>query len=79
PGDTRSKRNLALTYESIAETHEKIAAHESPEKSPAARDSAKEHYQKTLDILLQLEANNTLSEYDREFLARTKKSMQKFE
>lgn len=79
PADRRSKRNLALTYESIAETHEKIAEKESGEKSLAARDLAKNYYQKTLDILLQLEANNMVSEYDRKFLENTKKSIQKFE
>jgi hypothetical protein len=79
PNDTRTKRNLALTYESIAETQEKIAEKESVEKSLAARGLAKHYYQKTLDILLQLEANNTLGEYDRKFLERTKKTMQKYE
>ena len=79
PADRRSKRNLALTYESIAETQEKIAEKESGEKTLAARDLAKNYYQKTLDILLQLEANNMVSEYDRKFLERTKKTMQKFE
>ena len=71
PDDWRTKRNLAVTYESIAETHEKIGG----EKSQAAR----EHYQKVLAILLHLEAQNALSEYDRKFLERTKKTMQKFE
>ena len=70
-GDVRVSRNLALTYESIAETHEKIGG----EKSPSAR----ENYQKCLDILVQLEAQNALSEFDRKFLERIKKSLQKFD
>jgi hypothetical protein len=68
-----------LTYESIAETQEKIAENESGEKSLATRDLAKNFYQKTLDILLRHEAKNTLPEYDREFLENTKKSLQRFE
>ncbi len=71
PADTRTKRNLAMTYEGIAETHEKAGG----EKSPSAR----ENYQKCLDILVQLEAQNALSEFDRKFLERIKNSLQKFE
>jgi tetratricopeptide (TPR) repeat protein len=69
PDDSRTKRNLALTYESIAETHEKLGA----------RDSAKNHYLKTLGLLLELEANNILSEYDRKFLVNRKMNLQRFE
>jgi tetratricopeptide (TPR) repeat protein len=79
PDDTRTKRNLAWTYDSIAETHAKIAERESGEKSLAARDLAKDYYQKTLDLLLQLEAKNLLGDYDRKFLEGTKKAMQEFE
>ncbi len=70
-GDNRTFRNLAVTYEFIAQTHEKIGG----EKVTAAR----ENYQKCLDILLQLEAQNALSEFDRKFFDRIKKSLLKFE
>jgi len=76
-GDVRVSRNLALTYESIAETHEKIAGRETGEKSRTAREAAKNYFQKTLDILLQLKANNALSEADRKFLERTKTAVEK--
>ncbi|MCY7375852.1 MAG: protein kinase [Pyrinomonadaceae bacterium] len=77
-GDMRVSRNLALTYESIAETHEKIAGNETGEKSRTARTAAKNYFQKTLDILLQLDANNALSEFDRKFLEKTKATVEKY-
>ena len=77
--DVRVARNLALTYESIAETHQKIAERETGEKSRTAREAAKNNFQKTLDILLQLEASNALSEFDRKFLDTTKATVQKYE
>jgi eukaryotic-like serine/threonine-protein kinase len=70
PDDTRTERNLAQTYESIAETHQQIGG----EKDAAAR----ENYQKVLDILLRLEARNTLGEFDGRFLEKTKITLQKF-
>jgi tetratricopeptide (TPR) repeat protein len=70
PDDTRTRRNLAVTYESIAETHEQISG----EKSPAAR----ENYQKVLDILLHLETQNVLGEFDRKFLEKKKRTIQKY-
>ncbi len=68
-GDNRTYRNLALTYESIAETHEKIAQNQ----------MARENYQKCLDILLQLESRNALSEFDRKFLEKMKNVVRKYQ
>lgn len=70
PNDPRTARNLALTYESIAETYQKING----EKAPAAR----ENYQKQLDILLDLEARKVLPELDYKMLERVKNILQKF-
>lgn len=70
-GDVRVSRNLAATYEWLAETHEKIGGN----KNQAAR----ENYQKCLAILLQLEDQNLLSKYDREFLEKTKERLKKFD
>ena len=78
-GDNRAYRNLALTYESIAETHEKIAGSETSEKSRTAREAAKNYFQKTLDILLQLDAQKALSEFDRKFLEKTKATVETYE
>jgi len=78
-GDNRAYRNLALTYESIAETHEKIAGRETTEKSRMAREAAKNYFQKALDILLQLDAQKALSEFDRKFLEKTKATVETYE
>lgn len=77
PGDTRSQRNLSLTYESLAETHELTAKTLTGARSIAELEIAKGYYRKTLDILLKLEAENKLGEYDRTFLENTKKMVQK--
>ena len=77
-GDNRTYRNLALTYESIADTHEKIAGRETSEKSRTAREAAKNYFQKTLDILLKLDAENALSEFDRKSLGQAKANVEKY-
>ncbi|MCY7344992.1 MAG: hypothetical protein LH614_02135, partial [Pyrinomonadaceae bacterium] len=77
-GDVRVSRNLALTYESIAETYGKIAEKQSGEKSLSARLTAKIYFQKTLDILLSLEARNALAELDRKFLERVKTTLKQY-
>jgi len=77
-GDVRVSRNLALTYESIAETHEKIAERESGEKSRTARTSAKDYFQKALDLLLKAEAQNALAEFDRKLLERIRAAAEKY-
>ena len=71
PGDTRTWRNLALNYESIAETHRQIGG----EKDAAAR----KYYRMVFDILNQLEAENALGEYDRKFLEKTAETLQNFD
>ena len=77
-GDVRVSRNLALTYESIAETHEKIAERESGEKSRTARTSAKDYFQKAFDLLLKAEAQNALAEFDRKLLERIRAAAEKY-
>jgi tetratricopeptide (TPR) repeat protein len=77
-GDVRVSRNLALTYESIAETNEKIAERESGEKSREARLSAKDYFQKALDLLLQVEAQNALAEFDRKLLEKIRATVEKY-
>lgn len=79
PGDVRTPRNLALTYESIAETHEKCAEKEGEGKRQAHRQMARENFQKALDILLQLDVKNALAELDRKFLERVKAAIQKYD
>ncbi|HEX8734696.1 MAG TPA: protein kinase [Pyrinomonadaceae bacterium] len=79
PADIRTPRNLALTYESIAETHEKIAGKEGAGKRLSHREKARENFQKALDILLQLDAQNSLSELDRKFLDRVKAAVKNYE
>lgn len=71
PGDPSILRNLSITYESIAETHQKTGG----EKSEAAR----ENYQKQLDILLELDARKSLAEYDYKMLDKVKAILQKFQ
>lgn len=68
PGDTRTKRNLASTYESIAETQEKLGG---------AKAALRERYQMVLDLLLDLDSQNALGEYDRKFLDQTRVTLQK--
>ena len=78
-GDVRVSRNLAMAYESIAETHEKIAASSGGEKSRAARAAARDNYKKALDILLRHEADRVIAEFDRKFLDKLKTKMQEYE
>ena len=71
------RRHLANVHKYIAETHgelEKISVGEEAQKH---RQAAKENYRRALDILLQLDAQNALAEYDRKFLEEMKTVVKK--
>ena len=74
PADRRSNRNLADTYDTFGLTYEKLYA---KEKSESYRQSAQANYQKALDVLTRLDANNSLAEADRKFLTKLKTAVER--
>ena len=76
PEDRRSNRNLADVYDQFGTTYDKLYE---KERSENERLSAKENFQKALDILVKLDANNALAEADRKFLNRMKAAVEKYQ
>jgi eukaryotic-like serine/threonine-protein kinase len=73
PFDKRSGNNLASAYAAIAGVYES-----NQNKIPHAAQLARINYEKALDVMLRLEKQDVLSEYDRKFLEEIKKSLEKF-
>ena len=76
PDDRRSNRNLADVYEQFAVTYDKLFA---KEKAENYRQTARANYQKALDILVKLDANNSLAEADGKFLNKMKAAVEKYQ
>ncbi len=71
PGDKRSANNLASAYATIA----KIYANEG-RSLPNAHRSAQANFQNALGVMLRLESQGVLSEFDRKFLDELKQSVE---
>lgn len=67
PGDKRSANNLASSYATIA----KIFANEG-RSLPNAHRSAQANFQNALGVMLRLESQSVLSEFDKKFLDELK-------
>jgi tetratricopeptide (TPR) repeat protein len=74
-----SKRDLALATKYTADIHSDLAQAANGENQRTHRRTAKENYQRALDIFLQLEASNTLAEFDRKYLEEIQAAMRKYE
>ncbi|HEV2799751.1 MAG TPA: protein kinase [Pyrinomonadaceae bacterium] len=77
--DNASLRNLANAAESMAKAHEGLAARAAGVERQSRRQMARQNYQRASDILLRLEAGNTLSRHDRKALDKLQAVLQKYE
>jgi tetratricopeptide (TPR) repeat protein len=78
--DNASLRNLANAHDSMAKSHEGLAAlaTTSAEKQ-SHRHTGKRNYERALDIFRQLEAHQALSKYDRKSLEEMQTILKKYE
>ncbi|HEV2705794.1 MAG TPA: protein kinase [Pyrinomonadaceae bacterium] len=77
--DHRTARNLANSYNLIARTYEKLGQTLPHEQRPTTQQMAKKNYQTALDILLRLQAQGVLSDYDRRLLKEIQSTAQSHE
>jgi eukaryotic-like serine/threonine-protein kinase len=77
--DNASLRDLASAHGSLAKTHEDFAAEEIAESRPLHRRMAREHFQRALDLLRQLETRNALSKVDRKSLEEMQIAARKYD
>jgi len=69
-------RYLAGQYTYIAEIHANQTRRATGENQQTHRSEAIENYRQALDIYLQLQAQNSLAEYDRKFIEQTRTAME---
>jgi len=69
-------RNLAVTHQYIADLNLEFAKHLAGRSRQPYLQTAKHHYQKALDILLQLKTEAALPEYDQAFLEKMQAAIQ---
>lgn len=62
------QKQLATVYNYVGQVYSDWAKASAAEEHPRRLQQAKENYQRALNILRQLEAQNALTEYDRKFL-----------
>lgn len=74
-----ARRYLAGQYINIAEVHENLFNKVNGENRPAHKIAAVENYQRAFDIFSQLEAQNSLVEYDRKSMEKTRAIIQKLQ
>jgi non-specific serine/threonine protein kinase/serine/threonine-protein kinase len=77
--DNASFRNLANAIESMAKSHEGLAAQTSGAEKQSHRQSAKHSYERAIDLLHQLEARKALSKYDQKSLEKLQTILRRFE
>jgi non-specific serine/threonine protein kinase/serine/threonine-protein kinase len=70
-------RRLATVHAYIADVHRDLAKAVAGEESRKHQQTAKENYQRALDLLLQLQAQNALAEYDRKVLEEMRVAVRK--
>ena len=70
-------RRLATVHAYIADVHRDLAKVVAGEESRKHQQTAKENYQRALDLLLQLQAQNALAEYDRKVLEEMRVAVRK--
>jgi non-specific serine/threonine protein kinase/serine/threonine-protein kinase len=70
-------RRLATVHAYIADAHRDLAKAARGEENRKHQQIAKENYQRALDLLLQLQAQNALAEYDRKVLEEMRAAVRK--
>ncbi|MGI8657075.1 MAG: protein kinase domain-containing protein [Pyrinomonadaceae bacterium] len=74
------RRKLAAVYRYIGDTHRDLLAQTANEQNRQThRDAAKENYVRALNIFLQMQSQNSLTEYDRKYLQAAQAAVQKYE
>lgn len=77
--DNGSLKNLASASKSMAETHEDFAAQSSDDEKRSHQQMARKHFVQARDIFRQLEAQHTLTEFDRKTLEETQAAVARYE
>ena len=72
-------RKLAALYQYIGDVHREVAETVNGETRRAQVQAAKENYQRTLDILLLLQKEKALPEYDLKYLEDLRAALLKLE
>jgi non-specific serine/threonine protein kinase/serine/threonine-protein kinase len=70
-------RRLSTTHAYIADVHSDLAKTAGQEGRREHKQKAKENYQRALDLLLQLQAQNALAEYDRKLLEEMRSGIER--
>ena len=73
-----NKRDSALALKNIADIHRDLAQ-AAGENQRTHRQTAKENYQRSLDIFLQLQSSNALAEFDRKYLEEVSAAVRDYE
>ncbi|HEY0101336.1 MAG TPA: protein kinase [Pyrinomonadaceae bacterium] len=80
PTDNASLRNLANAHDSMAKSHEALAARATTgAEKQSHHQQAKQNYTRALELLHRLEAKNALSTYDRKSLEEMQTILQKYD